>query len=199
MSAGREAQRRVWWGTQALNADVRRVGRASRRRDGVARSLISRRGGNGWYGRVRSTARCGTRASCSSLIRGARRDPCDVALGRRRDLESVLATVIHLRHENESVANRTNIETGLVYLRVQRHIRHAREETGPAMCAFCLRFVCRVSIGCDVNPRGANLPTSARFITAPWRGARRRRRPARARGSHQPRRRVYARRRCPCS
>lgn len=34
-----------------------------------------------------------------SLIRGARRDPCDVASGRRRVLEAVLATVTHLRRD----------------------------------------------------------------------------------------------------
>ena len=50
---------------------------------------------NGWYGRARSAARYGTRALCSALIRGARRDARDVASGRRRDLDSVLATVIH--------------------------------------------------------------------------------------------------------
>ena len=97
---------------------------------------------NGWYGRARSTARCGTRALCSSLIRGARCDPCDVASGRCRDLDSVLATVIHLRRDNVSTEHRkwSRLSSRAKALTV------CVRKRGSAVCRVRLRFVRRASV-----------------------------------------------------
>jgi len=121
VSAGHGARRRDRRGARAFE----RRRRARRRR---ATFDFEEGGVNGWNGRARSAARYGTRALCSALIRGARRDARDVASGRRRDLDSVLATVIHA---SVATTRQTNIEHRLVSLRVQRHSRYARQETGP--------------------------------------------------------------------
>ena len=140
VSAGHGARRRDRRGARAFE----RRRRARRRR---ATFDFEEGGVNGWNGRARSAARYGTRALCSALIRGARRDARDVASGRRRDLDSVLATVIHAC---VATTRQTNIEHRLVSLRVQRHSRYARQETGPT--ARVVRFVAsRVAYRSDAS------------------------------------------------